>query len=142
MADMTTCPSRCTAELTNGGEISQACAAQIIDCRPAEQDADPGDRTMTVYVDDSNIPAKVRQHDATWCHLFADSQEELHAFARKLGLRRSYFQQGKPRGDGTPDPHWHYDVTAGMRKRAVSLGAQQVQWRDTPRIMRDREAPT
>src|ERR1019366_8376533 len=53
---------------------------------------------MTVYVDDSNIPARVRNgsvtHDSTWCHLFADSQDELHTFAQKLGLIRSYFQAG------------------------------------------------
>ncbi len=95
---------------------------------------------MTVYVDDSNIPAKVRNgsvtHDSTWCHLFADSQDELHSFAQKLGLKRSYFQPGKPRGDGTPSPLWHYDVTAGKRRQAVAMGAREVSWRDSVKIMR------
>ncbi|QWQ39587.1 DUF4031 domain-containing protein [Streptomyces sp. YPW6] len=27
-----------------------------------------------------------------WCHLTADTEDELHAFAARLGLRRSWFQ--------------------------------------------------
>lgn len=51
-----------------------------------------------------------------WCHLFATDadSEELHAFARKIGLRRSWFQ-----GD-------HYDLTPGRRRDAVAAGAIQV----------------
>jgi hypothetical protein len=95
---------------------------------------------MTVYVDDSRIPAKVGRHESTWCHLIADSQAELHEFAMQLGLRRSYFQPGTPRGDGSPSPLWHYDVTEGKRKQAVALGAVQITWRDSVRIIREREA--
>ena len=47
---------------------------------------------MTVYVDDAHIPATVGRHTSSWCHLTADSPEELHEFAGRLGLRRSYFQ--------------------------------------------------
>ena len=98
---------------------------------------------MTVYVDDANIRASVRSgsrtHTSAWCHLFADSQEELHAFAEQLGLQRSYFQPGKPLG-GRPSPFWHYDVTAGKRAQAIALGAVEVGARDAPRIMREREA--
>jgi hypothetical protein len=99
---------------------------------------------MAVYVDDAAIPATVPngqvRHTSQWSHLFADTQEELHEFAARLGLRRSYFQPGKPRGDGSPSPHWHYDVTAGKRQQALRLGAQPVTWRDAPRIMRERDA--
>src|SRR5215472_10054988 len=99
---------------------------------------------MAVYVDDANIPATVpngpARHNSRWSHLFADTQDELHAFAERLGLRRSYFQPGKPRGDGSPSPFWHYDVTAGKRQQALRLGAQAVAWRDAPRLMREREA--
>src|SRR6476646_10485315 len=87
---------------------------------------------MAVYVDDSNIQATIpdgrARHTSQWSHLFADTQEELHEFAERLGLRRSYFQPGKPRGDGSPSPHWHYDVTAGKRQQAIRLGAQPVTW--------------
>jgi hypothetical protein len=99
---------------------------------------------MAVYVDDASIPATVpngrARHTSRWSHLFADTQDELHAFAERLGLRRSYFQPGKPRGDGSPSPFWHYDVTAGKRQQALRLGAQPVAWRDASRIMREREA--
>ncbi len=100
---------------------------------------------MTVYVDNAFIPATVpngqASHTSKWCHLFADTPEELHEFAAQLGLRRSYFQEGKPRGDGSRSPHWHYDVTEGKRWQALKLGAREVEWRDTPGIMRERDAP-
>jgi uncharacterized protein DUF4031 len=98
---------------------------------------------MAVYVDDASILATVpngrARHTSGWSHLFADTQDELHEFAARLGLRRSYFQPGKPRGDGSPSPHWHYDVTAGKRQQALRLGAQPVAWRDAPRIIRERD---
>ncbi len=98
---------------------------------------------MTVYVDDSQIPATVpndrARHSSQWSHLFADTEAELHAFAARLGLRRSYFQPGRPLAD-KPSPFWHYDVTAGKRMQAIRLGAQPVSWRDSARIIREREA--
>ena len=51
------------------------------------------------------------------CHLLADSVKELHEFAGRLGLRRSWFQE-----KSLP----HYDLTAGMRSRAVRLGAREI----------------
>jgi hypothetical protein len=99
---------------------------------------------MAVYIDDASIPATVpngqARHTSRWSHLFADTPEELHEFAARLGLRRSYFQPGKPRGDGKPSPFWHYDVTAGKRLQAIPLGAQAVTSRDAVQIIRDREA--
>src|SRR5712692_9042105 len=98
---------------------------------------------MAVYVDDSAIPAAVSngaaRHASQWSHLFADSHDELHAFAARLGLRRSYFQPGWSLG-GKPSPFWHYDVTAGKRMQAIRRGAQPVSWRDSARIIREREA--
>lgn len=71
---------------------------------------------MTVYVDDMQRPARVGRLSAVWSHLMADSDEELHVFAARLGLRRSWHQ--KP---GTPISH--YDVTAPKRQLALRLGA-------------------
>lgn len=51
-------------------------------------------------------------------HLFADTREELHAFAAELGLRRSWYQ-AKPR-------LWHYDLTARRRAIAVARGAVEM----------------
>jgi hypothetical protein len=90
---------------------------------------------MTVYVDDLGIPATVPngqvRHASRWSHLFADTEAELHEFAVRLGLRRSYFQEGKPA--------WfpHYDVTSGKRQQAVRLGAQEVPWREAPALARE-----
>jgi len=53
---------------------------------------------MAVYVDDARIPARVGPISARWSHLFADSQDELHAFAAGIGLKQSWFQPGKPIG--------------------------------------------
>jgi hypothetical protein len=73
---------------------------------------------MTVYVDDARIPARVGRWDSSWSHLFADTQDELHAFAARLGLRRSWFQDptvtGKPlaaKPGSRAAENWHYDVT-------------------------------
>ena len=51
-------------------------------------------------------------------HLQADTSEELHAFARSMGLRREWFQSkaGRPEND-------HYDLTQAGRARALELGA-------------------
>jgi uncharacterized protein DUF4031 len=99
---------------------------------------------MTVYVDDAHIPATVRTgraaHTPAWCHLFADTHDELHAFAARLGLRRCYFQPGPARGDGAPSPYWHYDLTAGKRQQALRLGARPVTWHQAIQIIRDRQA--
>jgi uncharacterized protein DUF4031 len=99
---------------------------------------------VAVYVHDTSISGQVLNgravHDSRWSQLFADTQEELHAFAAKLGLRRSYFEPGRPRVDGSPSPHWHYDITAGKRQQAIHLGAQPVTSRESIEIIRAREA--
>jgi hypothetical protein len=94
---------------------------------------------MAVYVNDARIPAKADQHQARWSHLWADTQPELHAFAARLGLRRAWFQPGKPTS-GQPTARWHYDVTDAKRRQTLALDAQPVPWRDSTRIMRARDA--
>lgn len=66
---------------------------------------------MTVYVDDELIPWRGK----LWCHLVADTLPELHAFARRLGLRQAWFQ--------AKSIYPHYDVTVSMRDRALIMGA-------------------
>jgi hypothetical protein len=84
---------------------------------------------MTVYVDDAGIAAAVtdpgsgRTYRSRWSHLTADTKDELHEFAARIGLRRKWFQD-KPYGS------WHYDVTAPKRAQAIKLGAQPISWRD------------
>jgi hypothetical protein len=53
----------------------------------------------------------------SYCHMFADSLDELHEFASKIGMKKTWFQNGR-----LP----HYDLTAKRRELALSLGAQEV----------------
>jgi hypothetical protein len=66
---------------------------------------------MTVYVDDMYRHPMGRFRSMKMSHMIADSEDELHAMADRLGLKRAWFQ-----GD-------HYDVSLGVRKRAIALGA-------------------
>lgn len=66
---------------------------------------------MTVYVDNERIEWRGK----LWCHLVADSLDELHAFAARIGLRRSWFQ------NHASFPH--YDITTDVRERALRTGA-------------------
>ena len=73
---------------------------------------------MTAYVD--RIMPCVPNRRWRWdksCHLFADSVDELHTFALRLGLKRAWFQSGR-----LP----HYDLTVGVRTRAIRAGAREL----------------
>src|SRR5258708_15606201 len=82
---------------------------------------------MAVYVDDMNLQADVpdgrRAVRARWNHLFAGTEEELRAFAAKIGLRAEWIQD--PGGS-----HAHFDVTTGKRQQAIADGAKAVTWRE------------
>jgi hypothetical protein len=93
---------------------------------------------VTVYVDNARIPATVGRVKGRWSHLIADSREELHEFAQGIGLKRSWFQPGKPLG-GKPSRHWHYDVTDSMRERAIAAGAQAIDIREVGTILAARD---
>ncbi|MEJ1097941.1 MULTISPECIES: DUF4031 domain-containing protein [unclassified Pseudoxanthomonas] len=66
---------------------------------------------MSVYVDD----AVTLWRDQRWAHLMADTLDELHAFADRLGIPRRAFQN-KTSGA-------HYDLPADVREHAIQLGA-------------------
>ncbi len=88
---------------------------------------------MNVYVDDAFIQASVpngrRVHTSRWCHLTADSTEELLAFARRLGMRQSWLQRAGRPGE-------HFDLTAPKRVLAVRLGAVEITTREGVEQMR------
>jgi hypothetical protein len=69
---------------------------------------------MAVYVDKEQLPWRGK----IWCHLVADSLDELHTFAAALGLKRSWFQERAS--------YPHYDVTLSVRERALKRGAVSV----------------
>lgn len=82
---------------------------------------------MAVYVDDMQLPAEVPDGDhvvrGRFSHLVADSEDELRAFARRLGLRDSWIQHPGEAGV-------HFDVTQAKREQAIKLGAQEITWRE------------
>ena len=74
---------------------------------------------MSVYVDPFMSHGWVlRGRCVQSCHLFADTIEELHIFAQKIGLKRSWFQ-----GKGSRP---HYDLVASKRADAVLKGAVEL----------------
>jgi hypothetical protein len=88
---------------------------------------------MTVYLDDWRQPARLGPVDDRWSHLLADTDDELHAFAARMGMKREWFQHRTHR------PHQaHYDIPERSRGRALALGAVPVSWRQVGRMMRQR----
>lgn len=74
---------------------------------------------MSVYVDELMVCLRNRNWPYSQaCHLVADSVEELHFFAGRMRLKPSWFQSKSD----LP----HYDLTYGMRVRAVAFGAIEV----------------
>lgn len=83
---------------------------------------------MTIYVDDMRACTPTRNWKyASSCHMIADSIDELHIFAGKIGLRRSWFQNGR-----LP----HYDLTVKRRIIALKRGAIPIDRRDFVARMR------
>ena len=71
---------------------------------------------VTVYVDTARHPFR----GYIMCHMVADSLEELHAMADKIGMERRWFQ-APPKAS-----HPHYDIPEDRREKALALGAQEV----------------
>jgi len=84
------------------------------------------DGPVAVYVDD----ARIRWRGIEWYHLVADSPDELHAAAERLGLRRAWAQdKGRT---------LHYDLPEELRLRAIDLGiAVAITWRELARRRMD-----
>lgn len=70
-----------------------------------------------VYVDELQVwsHARHRCFMSGSAHLEADTLEELHAFARKLGLKREWFQ---------PRSSPHYDLSPAKHAMALMRGAK------------------
>lgn len=90
---------------------------------------------MAVYVDALQVWPNARGiFRAGSCRLAADTLDELHKFAARLGMRRAWFQPGNGR-------HPHYDLVKSRRDKAVALGALEVSGRDLVLLWRaQREA--
>lgn len=76
---------------------------------------------MTVFVDSlQDWGWKLRGRRTQSCHMFTDSLglAELHRMAEAIGMKRSWFQ------DGRAAPH--YDLVPSRRAAAVALGAVEL----------------
>ena len=70
----------------------------------------------------AHLPPRLR---GLWCHMMSDDLtdaglNELHALARRIGMRREWFQGQKPR-------YPHYDLRPSKRELAIRYGAQAVE---------------
>jgi cell division inhibitor SulA len=96
---------------------------------------------MTVYVDDFLVLKGVKGIDSRWSHMIADSQDELHEFAKSIGLKREWFQDPTVNGKPVVKPgcraaeNWHYDVTSSKRTLALKFGAVSVGWLEVPLLI-------
>jgi hypothetical protein len=94
---------------------------------------------MTVYVDNFRAPATVGRVRGRWSHLTADTPDELHEFAARLGHRREWFQARCKHAKcpllGGVCVHFHYDVVDSNRTKAIKLGAAAIDIRDMGAII-------
>jgi Protein of unknown function (DUF4031) len=76
---------------------------------------------MAVYVDEPIWEWRGRR----WCHLTADTPQELHEMAARLGLLRQWFQS-------KPERPWrdHYDIPEEARAQALACGAKPLSTRE------------
>lgn len=76
---------------------------------------------MPVYVDNMKadyLPSHRPGRKYIMSHMLADSLEELHQMAEKIGVARKWFQ-----GD-------HYDICQSKRDLAIKFGAVEVSTRE------------
>lgn len=80
---------------------------------------------MAVYIDSANL----KYRNMIMCHMIADSYEELHDMAQKIGMKKAWFQSNA----SFP----HYDVCLMRKKKAIQYGAIQLNRRELVYKMRE-----
>ena len=80
---------------------------------------------MAVYIDSANI----KYRNMIMCHMIADSFEELHEMADKIGMKRGWYQ------NNASFPH--YDVCLMRKKKAIQYGAIELSRRELVYKMRE-----
>lgn len=71
---------------------------------------------MTVYVD--NMRAQFGR--MVMCHMLADTDDELHAMAARIGVARRWWQSPEKTSGS------HYDIALSKRALAVQFGAVEI----------------
>lgn len=70
---------------------------------------------MTVYVDDMYKVPMGQFRRMKMSHMIADTNEELHAMAERIGVQRKWFQDVSSGA--------HYDIAMSKRELAIAAGA-------------------
>lgn len=78
---------------------------------------------MPVYVD----KARNAFGRMTLCHLMADTAEELHSMADKIGMKRRWFQNRR-----VP----HYDICLKQKALAIRAGVIEIDRKQTVELIR------
>lgn len=74
---------------------------------------------MAVYVDDMRAP----YGRMVMCHMLADSDDELHAMAERIGVARKWWQSPQKTSGS------HYDIALSKKALAIEAGAIPITWR-------------
>lgn len=74
---------------------------------------------MTVYVDDMRAP----YGRMIMGHMIADTDDELHAMAQRIGIARKWWQSPEKTSGS------HYDIALSKKAMAVKLGAKEITMR-------------
>lgn len=80
---------------------------------------------MAVYIDSANNKFR----GMIMSHMIADTLDELHVMAKKIGMKKEWFQEDA----SFP----HYDVSISRKKDALKLGAIEIERREIVRKMRE-----
>ena len=86
---------------------------------------------MAVYVDDMHRlrigELRVGKYTMKMSHMIADTEDELHLMAAKIGVARRWYQ-----GD-------HYDISLSKRALAVQAGAIEITYRQCGLMVSNRK---
>lgn len=87
---------------------------------------------MSCYVDALRSYPEAGLRYSEFCHLLADTREELDAMADRIGMPRRFLQDHPWR--------WHYDLPEPLRAKAVAAGAVEVSMRQVADLLKARRA--
>lgn len=85
-------------------------------------------RCVACYVDTVRSYPNSGLRFTEFCHLLADTREELHAMGDALGIPRRFFQEHPWR--------WHHDLPSHLRGQAIALGAVEVTMHEVGALLR------
>lgn len=79
---------------------------------------------MAVYIDNFNALYR----GMIMCHMVADTTVELLAMAENIGVNTKWLQH-----PGTPEEH--FDICQAKKQKAISFGANEINFRQYARII-------